>query len=56
MSASYKIHLYFDGNSEWFCMKYNELSIVCDEAIRDSALCDECIEYHQQERKNNANT
>jgi hypothetical protein len=37
MRASYKIHLTLDGNSDWYCMRQDELDFIVDEAISEGS-------------------
>ncbi len=35
MRLSYGIHLYFNGNSLWYCLTQDELEGICEESIKD---------------------
>lgn len=37
MRASYKIHLTLDGNSDWYCIRQDELDFIVDEAISEGS-------------------
>jgi len=49
MRLSYEIHLYFDGNSSWYCLTQDELNEICKEAIKEPYLFNDNIENNIKE-------
>jgi hypothetical protein len=49
MKLSYEIHLYFDGNSSWYCLTQDELDEICKEAIKQPYLYNDNIKNNTKE-------